>query len=252
MNEELAKKLCLKVVYGGHLSAEEKRVWEAYRQTEAGQDFLKGCSEMKHFLDDMATIELTPTPPTDLKVRFETLIKTQIERSRYGWRGWAFWLLPTTTIVAALMTGWSYWTSGWFAQLPLFLFGIICGGLASLVGIYCRKMISAQTDLTEYLKDQHHRANTLTSRVATILVFLTVPLAGGFVEYYRIGWERGVLAFVTMLVMSGFFLILHWIRRRELRQADPDLWQWWDEELNNVHQSKKGTESKGTPSRSIK
>lgn len=232
MSEETAKKLCLKVLYGGRLSAEEKPVWEAYLQTSSGQEFLKGSTEMKTFLDDMATVELVSAPPADLKVRFETLIREHMEESRSGWRGLAFWVLPTMTVSAAILTGWGYWATGWFDQLPLLLFGIICMSLASLIGIYCRKAITAQTDLTEYLKDNHRRAKSLPRQIATVLVFLAVPMAGGLLQYYRVGWERGVLAFVTMLVLSSFFLTLFWIQRRALRQADPDAWQWWDQELN--------------------
>tara|TARA_B110000495_G_C23036854_1_gene619578 strand:+ start:3223 stop:3924 length:702 start_codon:yes stop_codon:yes gene_type:complete len=233
MNEETTKKLCLKVLYGGHLTAEEKLVWEAYQQTDSGQTFTKESSEMKNFLDDMATVELAPDPPADLKMRFESLIKAQIDKSRTGWMGLAFWIAPTMTVLVALIASWSYLTMGWFDQLPLLLFFTICMGLASLIGIHCRETISAQTDLAGYMKDNHRRAKNLSSRVATVFLVLAVPLAGGIMEYFRVGWERGILAFIMMLVIFGCNMMFIWCRRQALRRSDPEAWQWWDQELKD-------------------
>ena len=60
MNEEFAKQLCLKVVYGGVLSEEEKPVWDSFIETEAGQHYLSQSSEMRLVLTGIAKVDLIP------------------------------------------------------------------------------------------------------------------------------------------------------------------------------------------------
>ena len=70
MNEELAKQLCLKVVYGGVLSEEEKPVLDSFIETEAGQQYLSQSREMRLVLTGIAKVDLIPAVPQDLAKSF--------------------------------------------------------------------------------------------------------------------------------------------------------------------------------------
>ena len=62
MSQELAKQLCLKVIYGGELTGEETLVVESFTQTVAGQEYMSMSQEMKNTLEEIADVELLRRP----------------------------------------------------------------------------------------------------------------------------------------------------------------------------------------------
>ncbi len=237
MNEELAKKLCLKVVYGGHLSAEEKPVWEAYRQTKTGQAFLQGSNEMKSYLSDMATVQLIPDPPADLKQRFESIIRQRIKQAAPGfWMKALRWNMALVIGLVFLLFCWTLYTDGWSRQgwnslilmagLGLFL------GLGSLGTRHGKKLL-AQTDLANYLKQTHRQSKTLPNRIAVIACLVIVPVTMGLFRYHTDGMERAIFEVCGVLIAQCLGLAWCYYLMRRQRAADPDAWEWWENELEN-------------------
>ena len=235
MNEELAKKLCLKVVYGGHLSAEEKRVWEAYRQTEAGQAFLQGSNEMKSYLSTMATVQLIPDPPANLKQRFEVLVREKI-KPEPAWRKVARWCSTLITVLLILFFLWLLLTEGWSDKLSALLFVIALLGLSlglGSLGTRHGKKLLAQTDLANYLKQTHRQSKTLPNRIAAIACLMIVPVTIGLFRYHTNGLERALYEFFGILIIQGIGMAWYCYLIRRQRAADPDVWEWWENELEN-------------------
>ncbi len=242
MNEELAKKLCLKVVYGGHLSAEEKPVWEAYRQTKTGQAFLQGSNEMKSYLSTMATVDLIPDPPADLKQRFEVIVREGFKQNRSSlWFKVPRWYGTLLIGLLLLLFFWSLFTEGWSTQLSKLLIVIVSLGLPICIGFllirHYQKLFSSQTDLAEHFKQAHRRSKKLPSRIAVAVCFIMVPFAFGLFRYHTDGMERAIFEVCGVLIAQclGLAWCYYLMRRqrRELKASDPDVWEWWENELEN-------------------
>ena len=242
MSEELAKKLCLKVVYGGHLSAEEKRVWEEYRQTEAGQAFLQRSNEMRSYLSDMATVQLIPDPPADLKQRFESIVQERFKQNRSSlWFKVPRWCGTLLIGLLWLLFFWSLFTEGWSDKLSKLLIVIVSLGLPICIGSllirYSQKLFSSQTDLAEHFKQAHRRSKKLPSRIAVAACFIMTPFAFGLFRYHTHGLERGLFDFcgvlITSCIIMTFCYCLMRRQRNALKASDPDVWEWWENELEN-------------------
>ena len=230
MNEEFAKQLCLKVVYGGVLSAEEKPVWDAFMETEVGQQYLSQSSEMRLALSGIAKVDLIPEAPQDLAESFLKIYRGKIEASQSA----VFFLgmLSSAFLLVGMSEGWQ---KGFVNHVAMSLLaGVLLAIPALIVHVHNRR-VREENDLITFLKESHVKAKQIHNRVAGIVIFLLPSLVLGAYWFWREGFDRGLKNFTWCLTISllvtGISVV---ISRRSLRKKDPDAFDWWQDELQQM------------------
>ncbi len=104
MNEEFEKQLCVKVIYGGDLSAEEKPVWDAFMKTDSGQQYLSQSTEMRLALNGIAKVDLILEAPLDLAESFLKNYRGKIESSQSA--VYLLGMLSAAFLLIAVSEGW--------------------------------------------------------------------------------------------------------------------------------------------------
>ncbi|MEM6692711.1 MAG: hypothetical protein AAF664_25005 [Planctomycetota bacterium] len=229
MNQEFARQYCLKAVHGGELSSAERRVLDSFLQTDVGQEYLKESNELKSHLNQIASIDLVPDPPADLKERFEALITEQIKTSRKG-----FWILSAILVLLCGISLVWFLLNGWSDSLIMPIIAVGCFGFCILAASASNRQILGSDDVTGQLRASRQALTTSWSRILglalTLLPFALVIGAG----YYHYGLMTAALLFTAHLILS---LILIWFifvnQRNKLRRRDSEAWDWWEGEMNS-------------------
>ncbi|MEE2642344.1 MAG: hypothetical protein VX768_17060 [Planctomycetota bacterium] len=227
MNEEHAKQLCLKVVYGGALSIEEKPVWDAFMETDSGKQYLSQSSEMRLALNGIAKVDLIPEPPQDLADSFVEAYRRMSEKSQSAAR--LMTLISAAAFLLALAEGWQ---AGFVREVAMLLIAGTCGCISALIAIFHNHRVRKENDLIGFLKKGHTKANRIFGLlVGAILVFLP-PLAIGAYDFlqqdFASGLRKSIWCLAFMLVVMG---IHPFLSRLQLRKEDPDAFDWWQNEL---------------------
>lgn len=230
MNEEFAKQLCLKVTYGGVLSAEEKPVWDAFMETEVGQQYLSQSSEMRLALSGIAKVDLIPEAPQDLAERFLKTYRGKIEGSQSA--VYFLGMLSAAFLLIGMTAGWQKGLVNYVAML--LLAGVLIGVPTFIVHFHNLRL-RQENDVMGFLKKSHVEAKQISNRLAGIVVFLLPSLVLGAYWFWREGFDSGLKNFSWCLAFSllatGISVV---INRRNFRKKDPEAFDWWQDELQQL------------------
>ena len=230
MNEEFAKQLCLKVVYGGVLSEEEKPVWDSFIETEAGQQYLSQSSEMRLVLAGIARVDLIPTVPQNLAKSFVATYRCKIETSQSG-----VYLLGMLS-VAFLLLGSSEWLrEGFSNHAAMSLLAGVFLGMPALITHVHNKRVRSENDVIGFLKENHVKAKRISNRFVSVVMVLLPSLALGAYWFWREDFDSGLKNFTWCLVFSLIVTgISLGVSRVVWRRANPEAYDWWQDELQQM------------------
>ena len=230
MNEELAKQLCLKVAYGGVLSAEEKPMWDAFMETEVGQQYFRQSSEMRLSLSEIAKVDLMPEAPQDLAESFLKSYRGKIEASQS-----AVYFLGMLSAAFLLLGMTEGWQKGFVNHVAMLLLAAVFIAVPTLIVHVHNRRVREENDLIGFLKESHVKAKQIPNRVAGIVMFLLPSLILGAYWFWREGFDSGLKNFTWCLALSllvtGISVV---ISRRNFRKKDPEAFDWWQDELQRM------------------
>jgi len=230
MNEEFAKQLCLKVVYGGVLSAEEKPVWDAFMETEVGQQYLSQGREMRLALSGIAKVDLIPEAPQDLAESFLKTYRGKIEASQS-----AVYFLGILSAAFLLLGMTEGWQKGFVNHVAMLLLAGVFITVPTLIMHFHNLRLREENDLIGFLKESHVKAKQIPNRVAGIVMFLLPSLILGAYWFWREGFDSGLKNFTWCLALSLLVTgISGVISRRNFRKKDPEAFDWWQDELQRM------------------
>lgn len=230
MNQELARQLCLKMIYGGKLTNEENLLFESFTQTAAGQQYFATSQEMKAALDNIAHVELTSVAKSVMIERFTKLIQKNATATQKRFP-LALWLLIGPLSVLALLSGLTF-GGNLITVLILSVVALFIILLAIMRNHH--RQLQNETNLFQRMKTDHAHSQKLSNRVLAILIFLVPSIGGGCIFYQLYGITAGMKHFSLCL---SFSLLITWllvrISNKSLRSQDPEVWDWWQEELRD-------------------
>ncbi|MCH2123615.1 MAG: hypothetical protein MK165_02410 [Pirellulaceae bacterium] len=228
MNQELARQLCLKMIYGGKLTSEENLLFESFTQTAAGQQYFATSQEMKAALDNIAHVELTSVAKSVMIERFTKLLQKNAAAAQKRFP-LALWLLIGPLGVLALLSGLTF-GGNLITVLILSVVALFIILLAIMRNHH--RQLQNETNLFQRMKTDHCHAQKLSNRVLAILIFLIPSIGGGWIFYQLHGITAGMKHFSLCL---SFSLLITWllirISNKSVRSQDPEVWDWWQEEL---------------------
>ena len=227
MNEEFAKQLCLKVAYGGVLSAEEKPAWDAFMETEVGQQYLSQSSEMRLTLSGIAKVDLIPEAPQDLAESFLKTYRGKIESSQSA--VYFLGMLSAAFLLVGMSEGWQ---KGFVNHVAMLLLAGVFIAVPTLIVHLHNRRVREENDLIAFLKESHVKAKQTPNRVAGIVMFLLPSLILGAYWFWRQDFDSGLKNFTwcltCSLLVTGISVV---ISRRNFRKKDPEAFDWWQDEL---------------------
>ena len=230
MNEELAKQLCLKVIYGGDLSAEEKPVWDAFMKTDSGQQYLSQSSEMRLTLSGIAKVGLIPETPQDLAESFLKTYRGKIESSQLA--VYFLGMLSAAFLLLGMSEGWE---RGFVNHVAMLLLAGVFIAVPTLIVHLHNRRVREENDLIAFLKESHVKAKQTPNRVAGIVMFLLPSLILGAYWFWRQDFDSGFKNFTwcltCSLLVTGISVV---ISRRNFRKKDPEAFDWWQDELQRI------------------
>ena len=230
MNEELAKQLCLKVAYGGVLSAEEKPMWDAFMETEVGQQYFRQSSEMRLSLSEIAKVDLMPEAPQDLAESFLKSYRGKIEASQS-----AVYFLGMLSAAFLLLGMTEGWQKGFVNHVAMLLLAGVFIAVPTLIVHVHNRRVREENDLIGFLKESHVKAKQIPNRVAGIVMFLLPSLILGAYWFWREDFDSGLKNFTwcltCSLLITGISVV---ISRYNFRKKDPEAFDWWQDELQRM------------------
>ena len=230
MNEEFAKQLCLRVTYGGVLSAEEKPVWDAFMETEVGQQYLSQSSEMRLALSGIAKVDLIPEAPQDLAERFLKTYRGKIEGSQSA--VYFFCMLSAAFLLIGMTEGWQ---KGLVNHVAMLLIAAVFIAFPTLIVHLHNRRVREENDLIGFLKDSRVEAKQIPNRVAGVIMFLLPSLILGVYWFWRDDFDSGLKNFTWCLALTLLVTgISVSISRRNCRKKDPDAFDWWQDEIQRM------------------
>ena len=233
MNEEFAKQLCLKVVYGGVLSAEEKPVWDAFMETEVGQQYLSQGREMRLALSGIAKVDLIPEAPQDLAESFLKTYRGKIESSQLA--VYFLGMLSAAFLLLGMSEGWQ---KGFVNHVAMLLLAGVFIAVPTLIVHLHNRRVREENDLIAFLKESHVKAKQTPNRVAGIVMFLLPSLILGAYWFWRRDFDSGLKNFTwcltCSLLITGISVV---ISRYNFRKKDPEAFDWWQDELQRMDQA---------------
>ena len=230
MNEELAKQLCLKVAYGGVLSAEEKPMWDAFMETEVGQQYFRQSSEMRLSLSEIAKVDLMPEAPQDLAESFLKSYRGKIEASQS-----AVYFLGMLSAAFLLLGMTEGWQKGFVNHVAMLLLAAVFIAVPTLIVHVHNRRVREENDLIGFLKDSHVKAKQIPNRVAGIVMFLLPSLILGAYWFWREGFDSGLKNFAWCLALTLLVTgVSVCISRSNFRKKDPDAFDWWQDEIQRM------------------
>ena len=230
MNEELAKQLCLKVAYGGVLSAEEKPMWDAFMETEVGQQYFRQSSEMRLSLSEIAKVDLMPEAPQDLAESFLKTYRGKIEASQS-----AVYFLGMLSAAFLLLGMTEGWQKGFVNHVAMLLLAGVFIAVPTLIVHVHNRRVREENDLIGFLKESHVKAKKIPNRVAVIVMFLLPSLILGAYWFWREGFDSGLKNFTWCLALTLLVTgVSVCISRSNFRKKDPDAFDWWQDEIQRM------------------
>ena len=230
MNEEFAKQLCLKVVYGGVLSAEEKPMWDAFMETEVGQQYFRQSSEMRLSLSEIAKVDLMPEAPQDLAESFLKSYRGKIEASQS-----AVYFLGMLSAAFLLLGMTEGWQKGFVNHVAMLLLAGVFITVPTLIMHFHNLRLREENDLIGFLKESHVKAKKIPNRVAVIVMFLLPSLILGAYWFWREGFDSGLKNFTWCLALTLLVTgVSVCISRSNFRKKDPDAFDWWQDEIQRM------------------
>lgn len=230
MNEELARQLCLKVIYGGELTSEETPVFESFVQTATGQQYMSSSREMKDTLNNIASVELVAEDKSAMIDRFETILKQNAVESQKRFPLAVLLLIGPISVLLLI----SMLTFGWTGVTPLLLGALAIFGFLAIVMWKHNRRLMNEENVYELMTASHTRSRELPSRVVTLLMPILPAILTGWIFYQFDGPESGVKYFSLCLVFTlGVTWLLTTISRNTARSGDPEVWDWWQEGLQD-------------------
>lgn len=230
MNEELAKQLCLKVAYGGVLSAEEKPMWDAFMETEVGQQYFRQSSEMRLSLSEIAKVDLMPEAPQDLAESFLKSYRGKIEASQS-----AVYFLGMLSAAFLLLGMTEGWQKGFVNHVAMLLLAGVFITVPTLIMHFHNLRLREENDLIGFLKESHVKAKKIPNRVAVIVMFLLPSLILGAYWFWREGFDSGLKNFTWCLALTLLVTgVSVCISRSNFRKKDPDAFDWWQDEIQRM------------------
>lgn len=230
MNQEFAKQLCLKVAYGGVLSAEEKPAWDAFMETEVGQQYLSQSSEMRLTLSGIAKVGLIPEAPQDLAESFLKTYRGKIESSQLA--VYFLGMLSAAFLLLGMSEGWQ---KGFVNHVAMLLLAGVFIAVPTLIVHLHNRRVREENDLIAFLKESHVKAKQTPNRVAGIVMFLLPSLILDAYWLWRQDLDSGFKNFTwcltCSLLVTGISVV---ISRRNFRKKDPEAFDWWQDELHRM------------------
>ena len=190
MNEEFAKQLCLKVVYGGVLSAEEKPVWDAFMETGVGQQCLSQSSEMCVALSGIAKVDLIRKAPQDLAEIFLKTYRGKIKASQSAVNFQACCHLQF--LLLGMTEGWQ---KGFVNHVAMLLLAAVFIAVPTLIVHLHNRRVREEDDLIGFLKESHVKAKQIPNQVAGIVMFLLTSLILDAYWFWRQDFDSGLKNF---------------------------------------------------------
>ncbi len=215
------------------MSAEEKPVWDAFMETEVGQQYLTQSSEMRLSLSRIAKVDLIPEAPLDLAESFLKTYRGKIEASQS-----AVYFLGMLSAAFLLLGMTEGWQRGFVNHVTMLLLAGVFIAVPTLIVHFHNLRLREENDLIAFLKESHVKAKQIPSRVAGIVMFLLPSLMLGAYWFWREGFDSGLQNFTWCLTFSllvtGISVV---ITRRNFRKKDPDAFDWWQDELHRMDQA---------------
>ena len=230
MDTNEVRALCLKHVYGASLTEAERTLVDEYAQTSEGKDYLRESREMKGVLNTVADIQIKPVDHQAMIQRFEHSVRQSFKETVFRRRGEAYGL----PILLGLCAGLSILVCGWHVINTVSL------GLCALWSIaawaqrrYFSRILS-KSDLYEYAKASRSRSEKLLRSPIVLAILAVISGLAIAAVSYGAHWsylEFGLIvtAIPIALVASAVATVVY--HHRKLRRSDPQLWDWWEEEI---------------------
>ncbi|MED5447422.1 MAG: hypothetical protein VX304_04790 [Planctomycetota bacterium] len=230
MNEELARQLCLKVIYGGELTSEETPVFESFVQTDTGQQYLSRSREMKDTLNNIANVELVAEDQSAMINRFENLLKQNAIESQKKFPLAVSLLIGPISVLLLI----SMLTFGWTGVTPLLIGALAIFGFLAIVLWKHNQRLMNEENVYELMTASHIRSRELPSRVVALLMPVLPAILAGWGFYQFDGPESGMKYFTLCLVFTlGVTWLLTTISKNSSRSGDPEVWDWWQDGLKD-------------------
>ena len=230
MNEEFAKQLCLKVVYGGVLSEEEKPAWDSFIETEAGQQYLSQSSEMRLVLTGIAKVDLIPAVPQDLAKSFVATYRGKIETSQS-----AVCFMGMLSVVFLLLAVSEGLQEGFVHRVAMLLLAGAFIGIPALIANMHNSRVRRENDVIGFLKENHVKGKRIWNRIFSVIILLAPSLMIGGYWYWQEGLDRGLANFTWCLVFSLIVTgISLGVSRVLWRRENPKAFDWWHDELQQM------------------
>ena len=230
MNEELARQLCLKVIYGGELTPEETPVFESFVQTDTGQQYLSRSREMKDTLNNIASVELVAEDQSAMINRFENLLKQNAIESQKKFP------LAVSLLIGpiSVLLGISMLTQGWTGVTPLLVGVLAIFGFLAIVLWKHNQRLMNEENVYELMTASLIRSRELPSRVVALLMPGLPAILAGWGFYQFDGPESGMKYFTLCLVFTlSVTWLLTTISKYSSRSSDPEGWDWWQDGLKD-------------------
>lgn len=230
MDTNEIKTLCLKHVYGTTLTDVERALVDDYSQTTDGSNYLRECREMKNLLKNLADIRIKPVDHESMVRSFESTVRRNFEKTIF--RPW--WEANSPPIILGLFAGLLIAQEGW-TVINSVLLGICVLWLItdSLQRHYFAKILS-RSDLYEYAKASRRRSDRILQSLPGLMLrvlFSGLAIAALSFVTYRGYQEYGYIVPAIVIFVLVESAIIVGLQFRKVKRSDPEVWDWWAEEI---------------------
>jgi hypothetical protein len=230
MDTEEIRTLCLKYIYGAALTEAERALVDDYAQTADGRDYLRECREVKDLLKNVADVQIKPVDHEAMIESFERTVRQTFKQTVFRPRGETY-SLP---IILGLLAGLLIVLNGWSVIKAVLLGFCVLWLIATWFQRYYFAKILNRPDLYEYAKASRRRSDRILQSLpglALVAVFSGLAIAA---VSYGAYWGYGEFGFIVPAIV--IFVLVETVaifvyQYRKLKRSDPEVWDWWAEEI---------------------
>jgi hypothetical protein len=234
MDTKEIRTLCLKRVYGVALTEAERALVADYAQTADGSDYLRECQEVKDLLKNVADVKIKPVDHEVMVENFERTIRQKFNETVF--RPW--WQANSAPIILGLMAGlFIVLDDGWSVINTLLLGICVLWLITDCFQRYYYAKILSRPDLYEYAKASRIRSDRILHSLpgrALLTAFSGLAIAAVSYGTYWGYQQYGIIApaiviFVLIDTVAVVAIVVY--QYRKLKRSDPEVWDWWAEEI---------------------